>query len=310
MKKKFIVDIIMLIIMLLLMSPLVTGQLLHEIGGIILFFLLVIHLILNTKIIKNFVKGNLNLKYNIIFIIDILVFISSFIMILTGVFISQKILTNISFGNYNTMASIHNISAYLSLILMSIHLGIHYNYLIMYIKRIFNIKNITRSIIYIYDIIVIIISIFGVKALVKIIVNKIIVSKNDDVMYTSATTKLAANEETLESYLSKLYCDGCGRHCPLSRPSCSRGESKRVSATNDYYSTYSSTTTVTTTTVNTTTEENNVTNTTTTTSTITGDKVGNINESQTSYSAFLDALCIMVLFSNGAYIITKFNKNK
>jgi ABC-type antimicrobial peptide transport system permease subunit len=43
---------------------------------------------------------------------------------------------------------------------------------------------------------------------------------------------------TLEEYLSKLFCNGCGRHCPLSSPGCNRGYSYREEAANRYYEKY------------------------------------------------------------------------
>lgn len=39
---------------------------------------------------------------------------------------------------------------------------------------------------------------------------------------------------SLEEYLGKLTCSGCGRRCPLTSPQCRRGNSYVQSATDDY----------------------------------------------------------------------------
>lgn len=67
-KAKMLVDILMLVIMLLEYSKLYTGQLLHEIFGIVLFILFVILNILNLNFYKNFFKwkyDNAKITYNI-----------------------------------------------------------------------------------------------------------------------------------------------------------------------------------------------------------------------------------------------------
>ena len=64
MKKKLIVDIIMFILMLLEFSRLFTGALLHELIGIALLILVIVHLILNKNYILNIRKAKYN-KQNI-----------------------------------------------------------------------------------------------------------------------------------------------------------------------------------------------------------------------------------------------------
>ena len=43
---------------------------------------------------------------------------------------------------------------------------------------------------------------------------------------------------TLEEYLGKLRCGGCGHGCTLLHPRCMRGARKQSSAESDYYSLY------------------------------------------------------------------------
>ena len=52
------------------------------------------------------------------------------------------------------------------------------------------------------------------------------------------STQVVDNAPSLSSYLSKLYCTGCSKHCPLSAPQCSIGVGQANTASNDYYDTY------------------------------------------------------------------------
>ncbi|MDD3243391.1 MAG: DUF4405 domain-containing protein [Eubacteriales bacterium] len=44
----------------------------------------------------------------------------------------------------------------------------------------------------------------------------------------------SATDSTLQNYLGSLFCDGCGRHCPLSAPQCSVGSSAQQQAIEQY----------------------------------------------------------------------------
>lgn len=43
-----------------------------------------------------------------------------------------------------------------------------------------------------------------------------------------------ASDSSLEDYLSKLNCNGCGKHCPLSNPRCNRGVAMAQEAAEEY----------------------------------------------------------------------------
>ena len=54
---------------------------------------------------------------------------------------------------------------------------------------------------------------------------------------TSAGTSAAA-AQTLNDFLSKMFCTGCHRHCPLLSPSCSTGVAQAQEATAEYEAEY------------------------------------------------------------------------
>ena len=126
MKKKLIVDILMFILMLLEFSRLFTGALLHELIGIALLILVIVHLILNKNYILNIRKAKYNVKSIIMLITNILLVISFLLTIVFGLLSSQETLTFLNVHNL-TIVKLHKIFGNVSLIVIGIHLGINFN---------------------------------------------------------------------------------------------------------------------------------------------------------------------------------------
>lgn len=69
--KKIIVDILLLILMLIEYSRAQIPAEIHEITGICLIILVIIHLILNRKYLKSIPKGKYNLKRSLMLIVNL-----------------------------------------------------------------------------------------------------------------------------------------------------------------------------------------------------------------------------------------------
>ena len=128
MKKKLIIDILMFILMILEFSRLFTGALLHELIGITLFILVIIHLILNKNYILNIRKAKYNVKSIIMLITNILLVISFLLTIVFGLLSSQETLTFLNVHNL-TIVKLHKI--------FTININIFFNLYLVFI--IFNI---------------------------------------------------------------------------------------------------------------------------------------------------------------------------
>ena len=117
--KKITVDILMgmAIILEFLSLPI----LIHEIIGIGLIFLIILHIKYNKNYFKAIPKGKYNLKRTIDLIINMGLLISLSITIISGIFSSIKSLKSLKIGKYN-MAHIHKYSSILSLIFLVFHL--------------------------------------------------------------------------------------------------------------------------------------------------------------------------------------------
>ena len=127
---KLIVDILMTVVFVLLMCVSQTGSYLHEIMGIMVIILFVIHQILNINFYKNTFKGKYG-KIRIAFmVVDITLLIMMIVMMVSALMISQNILTFIQIGNDSLGRTLHIFSTYTIYMLCGVHLGLHYNMII------------------------------------------------------------------------------------------------------------------------------------------------------------------------------------
>ena len=119
MNKKITVDILMFIAIILefLSLPI----LIHEIVGIGLLFLVMLHIKFNKNYFKAIPKGKYNLKRTIDLIINMGLLISLSITIISGILSSQKSLKHMKIGKYK-MPHIHKSSSIFSLIFLGLHL--------------------------------------------------------------------------------------------------------------------------------------------------------------------------------------------
>ncbi len=156
MKKKLIVDTLMFILMLLEFSRIFTGALIHEIIGIALLILVIIHLILNKNYLSNIPKAKYNSKNLIMLIVNILLICSFLLTTVFGLLSSQETLTFLNIHNL-TIIKLHKIFGNISLIIVGIHLGINFNAMFGKITKL--IKN--NIVNYILGIVIIAIGIFS-----------------------------------------------------------------------------------------------------------------------------------------------------
>lgn len=126
-KVRMIVDILMVILFLSLMLNQVTGVFTHEILGISVFVLFIMHHILNRNFYKTIFKGKLT-KLRIAFlIVDILLLIMMILMVISSFLISQHVFLFLNLKSHTLGRMLHNISAYSIYLLSAIHLGLHLN---------------------------------------------------------------------------------------------------------------------------------------------------------------------------------------
>lgn len=117
--KKITVDILMGVAIILEFISL--PILIHEIIGIGLVFLIILHIKFNKNYFKAIPKGKYTLKRTIDLIINIGLLISLSITIISGICSSRKSLKNMTIGRHK-ISHIHKSSSILSLIFLGLHL--------------------------------------------------------------------------------------------------------------------------------------------------------------------------------------------
>ena len=160
---KIIIDILMLVLMLLEYSKIYTGQLVHEIIGIVLLLLFLTHNILNINFYKNLFKGNYNLTRGIITVVDLSFLICMLLTIILGIPISEKVFKFLGLKGSMTIRKLHTIFGYWGLVILSIHLGLHFNMIFAKLNQKIKEKNVLKVVMYLLEIIIII---YGIKVMI------------------------------------------------------------------------------------------------------------------------------------------------
>lgn len=140
---KYILDIFLSLGFVLLFDKMALGMKLHEIIGLVIGGAVLIHLALNYKwiigISKKIFSKELNNKLRISYILNIMLFICFTLIIISGVLISKTIITNISSQN-RIWKVIHIGVPNITLCLIGIHIGLHWNWIMNMSKKLFKLN--------------------------------------------------------------------------------------------------------------------------------------------------------------------------
>ena len=124
-KIKTAADILMTAALPVLMCYSIVGETAHEIVGIAMFALFVLHHILNFGWIKSVFKGKYPPKRIVGTIINATVLMCMLGLMYSSIVISKHIFTFLNLGGAMTARTVHLLCAYWGLVLMSVHLGMH-----------------------------------------------------------------------------------------------------------------------------------------------------------------------------------------
>ncbi|HNN12820.1 MAG TPA: DUF4405 domain-containing protein [Anaerolineales bacterium] len=141
-RTKLLLDIGTFLAFLVAMDPRFSGIAIHEWLTLALAGTIVVHLLLNWEWIVNvtkklFGKGLNGSRVN--YILNWLLFIDGILIMLSGIMISEAALPalGISLPMDFSWRRLHDMSANLSLIIMGLHLAMHWNWIVTTFKRVF-----------------------------------------------------------------------------------------------------------------------------------------------------------------------------
>ncbi|MGD9679093.1 MAG: hypothetical protein AB7V16_12190 [Vulcanibacillus sp.] len=143
MKINFFLDFILIFVFLIIMEPLLTGITLHEWIGLGVGIGFIIHILLHWKWVveatKRFFK-KFPKKAKLNYILDLLLLIGSFFIILSSFPISKTIdFSWLGLGGYSySWFQIHVAVSFLTLLVIAIHIGLHWQWTISAFRKIFD----------------------------------------------------------------------------------------------------------------------------------------------------------------------------
>ncbi len=143
---KLAVDVFMTIALLFLMGYHFWGEILHEWVGAGMLLLFIAHHILNGHWHKALFKGKYNVLRILTLCIDFLVLVSMLAQMYSGIVMSRYVFDFLPFsGGMSLARRLHILGAYWGFLLMSLHLGLHWNMILGISPKAAGIKSKAKS---------------------------------------------------------------------------------------------------------------------------------------------------------------------
>lgn len=127
-KIQIIIDVLMVIMLPFLMSYIMAGERIHEWAGIVMFLLFITHHILNFYWVKNIAKGSYNKVRILGTAINLCLLVIMITLMVSGIMMSKHLYVNLPLdGGTGTARIAHLLASNWGFVLMSLHLGLHWN---------------------------------------------------------------------------------------------------------------------------------------------------------------------------------------
>lgn len=154
----------MTVLMLVAMAYYITGNTTHEIVGLVVLVLFIIHNFLNRRWYQSLRKGRYSLRRFLQIAVNLLFLVAMAIMIISGILVSIDIFPIIPVFNDMLYREIHVLSAYWGFILMAIHIGFSWGIIINAMRRMTGVAGTNRTRTIILRLIAVLIVVYGVQA--------------------------------------------------------------------------------------------------------------------------------------------------
>ncbi|MCX7615693.1 MAG: DUF4405 domain-containing protein [Clostridiales bacterium] len=135
---KIALDVFMAIFLALLYNTHAISISFHELGGLFICFLFLIHQVLNldwiSSVTKRLFKKTIPFKTRVQYVLDCLLFITYTLILISGVMISKTIFAGF-FVSSPIWKTVHYTSAAFALIFTGIHVGLHWSFITGMLKK-------------------------------------------------------------------------------------------------------------------------------------------------------------------------------
>lgn len=132
---KFGLDLVMALTFVLFFNKQVLGGLaFHEIAGVAMGGAILTHILLNwrwvAKVTVKLLDRKLPFRTRLSYVLNLLLLASMGLVIVSGLFISRVVFPNLRFGNESWFKMAHMSVSYLVLILVAVHIGLHWKWVV------------------------------------------------------------------------------------------------------------------------------------------------------------------------------------
>lgn len=143
---KLAVDVFMTLALLFLMGYQFWGEAPHEWVGAGMFLLFVAHHLLNGRWHKTLFKGKYSALRTVTLCVDLLPLLAMLAQMYSGIVMSRYVFAFLpGTGGMSLARRLHILGAYWGFLLMSVHLGLHWNMILGMLRKALKIKSKTKS---------------------------------------------------------------------------------------------------------------------------------------------------------------------
>lgn len=136
---KICVDIAMTVALLLLMPYQLIGEEAHEWIGVVMFVLFLTHHLLNRAWSKNILKGKYSARRTCQSVLVVFILLCMIGSMVSGIILSRYVFASLDIrAGAASARSIHMLCAYWGFVFMSVHLGFHWNMMIVMAGKAFS----------------------------------------------------------------------------------------------------------------------------------------------------------------------------
>lgn len=160
---KLVIDLMMTVSMLVAMAYHITGNMIHELVGVFLFVLFMVHNILNRRWYKTIFKGKYKVQQILSIAVNLLFLLTIAVALISAVPISRDIFPFIPINNDMIVRQIHVLSAYWGFILMAVHIGISWGRIISAARKMTGIITTSRVRTIAFRFLAVLIVVYGVQ---------------------------------------------------------------------------------------------------------------------------------------------------
>lgn len=161
---KLAIDLIMTVFLLVVIASRLTGTTIHELLGITLFILFVVHNILNWGWYKSLRKGRYNTLRVLQTAVNLLLLTTMLALLISGAMLSHTVFSFLDLNGGLFARNLHMLSTYWGFILMSVHLGMHWGIIINEVRKVAKITSVNRNQTLALRIMAVLIALYGVYA--------------------------------------------------------------------------------------------------------------------------------------------------